>query len=271
MVVVIEIIEAGGCLRTSISSYYFTPVRGVFVGALVAIGACLVVLKGNTALIDILLNLAGLLAAVVAFVPISDPRECASAAVGLTDARANVFNNVTALSVAGVIALAVAVVLARREGRGRIGTSHLVGIVVTIAFGGLLLGLFLWGRELFDAWAHYLAAIPLFVILLVVMVLEAFSFRRATGDRDLANRYSSIAVGTLLVVGVLLAAKVGFDWEQGLFWTEVAVIVAFGVFWVVQTVELWSADQGLRPDPEGVVAEPAAGPCGAKPGSDLGR
>ena len=52
--VLIELQQTGfGCWRTSISSYYWTPVRGVFVGALVAIGTCLIVLKGNTPVEDV--------------------------------------------------------------------------------------------------------------------------------------------------------------------------------------------------------------------------
>ncbi|WP_130388544.1 hypothetical protein [Kribbella sp. VKM Ac-2569] len=36
------------CLQTSISAYYYTPVRAIFVGSLITIGVCMVVLKGNT-------------------------------------------------------------------------------------------------------------------------------------------------------------------------------------------------------------------------------
>ena len=55
-----------------------------------------------------------------------------------------------------------------------------------------------------------------------------------------------------VAVVALLAARFVLGWAHGLFWAEVAVVVAFGVFWVVQTVELWQADEGLRPDPQGV-------------------
>ncbi|MBA3654232.1 MAG: hypothetical protein H0W70_08560 [Actinobacteria bacterium] len=37
----------GGCWQTSISAYYYTPVRAVFVGALMAIGLSLIVIKGS--------------------------------------------------------------------------------------------------------------------------------------------------------------------------------------------------------------------------------
>ena len=256
--VAIEIIQAGGCLRTSISSYYFTPARGVFIGSLVAVGACLVILKGNTELSDILLNIAGLLAAVVAFVPIADPHECSSAAVGFTDSRANVFNNVTALAVAGLLTLAITIGLARRDraGAGRIPVEHVIGISATLAFGGLLLALFIWARDFFDAKAHYIAAIPLFILLIAVMVVEAFSFGRTTGSGRYTNRYGYIAGSTLAVVAVLLVAQFTLHWAGALFWIEVAVILAFGTFWVTQTIELWEADEGVRPDPEGVASEP---------------
>lgn len=261
--VVIEVIQAGGCVRTSISSYWFTPARGVFVAALVAIGAMLIVLKGNTEVEDVLLNVAGLLSAVVAFVPIADPGECSSAPVALTDSRPDVFNNVTALAVVGLVTLVVVIVLARREARGPIPLRHVLGIGAVLAFGGALLAAFLWAREAFDRWAHYAAAIPMFAILVVVMVINARSFGRSDAARqarpaqgaDMVNRYAVIAGVTLVAVGALLGAKAAFGWEHGLFWAEVAVVVAFGVFWVVQTIELWGEGEALRPDPQGVNCE----------------
>jgi hypothetical protein len=61
--------KAPGCFQTSISAYYYTPVHGIFIGALVAVGTCLICLRGNTDAEDILLNLAGMFAPVVALVP----------------------------------------------------------------------------------------------------------------------------------------------------------------------------------------------------------
>ena len=56
------------CWQGSISAYYYTPVRAVFVGALVAVGLSLIVIKGEGHE-DVYLNIAGMLAPVVAFVP----------------------------------------------------------------------------------------------------------------------------------------------------------------------------------------------------------
>ena len=262
--VLIELQQTGfGCWRTSISSYYWTPVRGVFVGALVAIGTCLIVLKGNTPVEDVLLNVAGALAPIVAFVPILDPKECQSTPwAASADGRANIFNNVGAFLLAGLVAVAVAWWVARREGRGRLSRADLIGLLVTIALVLAGIALFLWAREFFDRWAHYLAAIPLFLVLVTVMVVNAVSYARTEaaqkgremGRAELANRYLAIAALTVaLVVTLGLVTWLG-HWRHGTFWLEVVVIAAFAVFWAVQTAELWGEDEGLRPDPEGVLA-----------------
>ena len=72
---------AADCLQGSISAYYYLPVRSVFVGALVALGFALIALWGKTPFEDGFMNLAGMLAPVVAFVPTGEARRC-----GLTDA-----------------------------------------------------------------------------------------------------------------------------------------------------------------------------------------
>ena len=75
--VVLEWWAAGRCLQTSISAYYYTPVHAVFIGVLVTMGICLVALKGNTDGEDALMNLAGMLAPGVAFIPTPVPSSAA--------------------------------------------------------------------------------------------------------------------------------------------------------------------------------------------------
>lgn len=38
------------CLQTSISAYYYTPAQAIFAGSLIAIGVCMVVIKGTVRL-----------------------------------------------------------------------------------------------------------------------------------------------------------------------------------------------------------------------------
>src|SRR5688500_3033316 len=58
----------------SISDYYGTPLRDVFVGALMACGICMVAYKGESKLEDYALNFAGFNAFLVALVPNSYPQ-----------------------------------------------------------------------------------------------------------------------------------------------------------------------------------------------------
>ena len=57
----------------SISAFYYTPARGLFVGTLVAIGVAMVAYRGYTRGENRLLNAAGTLAVVVALFPTEDP------------------------------------------------------------------------------------------------------------------------------------------------------------------------------------------------------
>lgn len=63
----------GEKLLPSISAYYFTPMRDVFVGTLVAVGACLYLYKGFSDRENKALNCAGIFAVAVAFIPTCIP------------------------------------------------------------------------------------------------------------------------------------------------------------------------------------------------------
>jgi hypothetical protein len=72
-----EIANAPGhCVQRSLSAYYYTPVRPVFVGALLVIGFVMAVMWGMTFVEDAALNLAGLLLTVVALNPTLDATYC---------------------------------------------------------------------------------------------------------------------------------------------------------------------------------------------------
>src|SRR5262245_39332576 len=88
------------CWNESISAYFYTPVQLMFVGALIAIGVSLVAIKGCTDGEDVLLNLAGVLAPIVAFVPTSPPANaCSSVAVVAGDPKPYIDNNVLAFAI----------------------------------------------------------------------------------------------------------------------------------------------------------------------------
>ena len=82
------------CWQTSISAYYFTTAHAVFIGALFAIGAMLIVYQGASDTENTLLNLAGVLAFVIAVVPTTRPvLQCGTAdPVAVTTGSAVLFN-----------------------------------------------------------------------------------------------------------------------------------------------------------------------------------
>lgn len=80
-------IKERDCFQTSISAYYYTPASSVFVAALVSIGVAMVCLRGSNRREDLLLNLAGMFAPIVAFVPTPGPGTCWSVQ-SATEARA---------------------------------------------------------------------------------------------------------------------------------------------------------------------------------------
>jgi hypothetical protein len=163
-----------GCFQTSISAYYYTPVHGFFVGALVAIGTCLFCLKGSTAAEDILLNLAGMFAPAVALVPTPNTGSCASVLGTTQDRDVNIGNNVFALLAVGLLALLILAVLVARN---LPTVPALIGYGVAAAVWLATVLVFWLARGFFVHNAHYTAAILMFVCILVVVVINAFSYK----------------------------------------------------------------------------------------------
>ena len=245
--VLIEWLQTGRtCLQTSISAYYFTPVRPVLVGVLVAVGVCLVALKGADEREDVLLNVAGMLAPVVAFVPTPDVGECSSIPVVRGDTAAYVENNVGALFVAGALGvlITVAAVLRRRASHS-VRRAHVWGTAasVLILLGGA--AWFLLDQDGFRGAAHYTAASGLFGLFVVVVWLNArgrANSRRPGGRRGpfLGLRTSYAVVAVVMVLGPVAMYLYSRDhpWAHLLLGVETLLIVAFAVFWLLQTREL---------------------------------
>jgi hypothetical protein len=260
------IIERAGatCWQTSISAYYFTSAHGVFIGAICAIGTLLIVYKGSRDTEDILLNLAGILAFVVAFVPTSRPvLLCGASAlpVGVVTNDA-VIDNVWALVVALVSARVASWWMYRRTGTGR--TRSPLGEVATwvqravLAVG--LLTLILAPRW-FVANAHGVAAVTMFVSFIVTVLINAFLVGRQGQDTGAhAQTYHRVYQSISLAMAVTLVAAVAVHllldgFNHAVLVVEVALIAEFGAYWLVQTVELWNTS--VRDDVVDVHCRPA--------------
>jgi hypothetical protein len=221
------------CIQTSISAYYYTPVHGFLVGSLVGIGICLVCLKGSTEIEDVLLNLAGMFAPIVALVPTPDTGSCASLLGTTADRNLNIANNMTALIAVEVIALAL---LAGTAIRSRPKRPTIIGYAAAgITF--IVTATVFWAdRGLFIDHAHGVSATAMFACILLVVAVNAFNFKEVR-DASLRNRYTVIAVAmAVATVGLLIALAAG--WDYWLIALEGTLISLFAVFWVIQTWEL---------------------------------
>ena len=244
--VVRQLVADSGDLRPSISDYYYTPAGPVFVSVLVAIGVCLIVLKGNTPWEDTFLNLAGMLAPVVAFVPTPESGTCGPQGVP-ADIADNIDNNVWALLAGGVVGLVATFVIARRSGDSlrpgqAVGGGLLLSTVVFVAGAAW----FFAGPGSFGCGAHFTAAIVMFVFIIAVVAWNAWG----AAGQNLA-RAGRTAYGVLAPTMILSAVVLGvLAWQglpNGVFWIEAALITQFAVFWVIQSGELW--DEGVREAP----------------------
>ena len=252
-----------GGILDSISAYYYTPVRGVFVGSLVAVGLGLVAIKGREGPEDIMLNLAGMLAPLVALVPtpisvpvagfVTEQRTVPAALVPAVE------NNVAALLVLGAVGVVFA---AATVEDGPYRAAHLRSVA---GAGILLIGLAGWfgvGRESFLEYGHYAAAVPMFGLIVGVAVVNARHTTRGAVVSRLAaatyrRAYGAIAAAMGVTIGVA-AVFVALDsagqrpFPSWLFWVEVVLLALFTAFWALQTSENWH--EGLPEDAAGTVS-----------------
>lgn len=263
-----------GSILASISAYYYTPAQAVFVSALVALGVSMIALQGTTHAEDVLLNVGGMLAPVVAIIPTSrgaDFRDavaaCKESASGagfggpaqpgvdcptvralVETAEANIDNNMWALFVAGAAGLAVTPTLARHFGKSflRIRRSYVFAVIL---YAIALAAFIVWRPQFIDL-AHYAAAIGLFVSIVLVAIVNAVrhqdlelfvdgklawdSIRRALLAHE---RYARIAVAMLVVALVGIPAAAVQLFPSALFVLEAALILLFAVLWIMQTWE----------------------------------
>ena len=244
--VVIQSVQQGSIL-SSISAYYYTPGHAVFVGVLLGTGVCMIALKGTTEAEDILLNIGGILAPVVAFVPTArsdDYRTALQACraqesavnqglpatdcptiLALQEAtEANISNNVSALLIVGALGLIAAALFRLLDNRKRteaddVKTSRSIRLAwigiaaaTVVYLGGLLM--FTTMRQTFINTAHYIAALGLFACIVLVALVNA---RRRRGENLESkdppagpNREFFVALYTLVASAMIIAVAVGF-------------------------------------------------------------
>ncbi|MFY9919350.1 MAG: hypothetical protein WAL26_13255 [Mycobacterium sp.] len=265
MVVVIVMLGAAividslptGCWQESISAYYYTAARNVFVAALCCLGIMLIVYKGSKDTEDVLLNLAGSLAFFVAFVPVKipDPGHCGQVSPTAGERLAAIDNNIGAVIVGLVVAGAIIAFVYFVDKPSRSDTTkwgnwlRLGSLIILAGF----MGVFLLAPNHFQATAHYVAAIMVFAIIVAVVYINAYLVSKqdeqdSKTQRRYRRRYRFIGLMMLgsVIAAIVLAAAGGIadiqgqKWNMPLFALETALLVEFAVFWGYQTIELWN-------------------------------
>lgn len=264
--------RAADCVESSISATYYTSNHAVFVAALCAIGVCLIAYQGSSPFEDVVLNLSGFLAFLVAMVPtFEDPvRLCRDAAAVIDPLPASIRLNVAAVFGAAAVAEAVRWVFVRPLWRLPQDSQYRRWYVLVVAGVGYLLVLFLAWRYLsdFEGWfvrnAHNWSAVSMFGgIVLLILINGVGAVREILGAP--ARRTRTVLATAAYLVSALgmiggLALTLWRRSAQGLpdvFGAEVVVIAAFALFWLTQTLELWNAtDRQAKRDAEGIVVPP---------------
>ena len=239
--VVLERIHATH-LQDSISAYYYTPTHSIFVATFVGMGICLIVVKGSNDTEDVLLNIGGILAPIVALVPTTEPSNIyGSKALTITNARVLIGNNVVALLIAGVVAIVLAYWVERSKREvtvSRIRTPDKVGLVVAAVL--IVVGSWTYWKErrFFLDHAHTTSAIAMAAILALVVVLNAQRAHARHRPTYGVLYFLAVAIMALGVVPVL----VHLQWDSFKPWNfvlESIEIGGFTTFWIMQTFELW--------------------------------
>lgn len=247
--------------QPSISDYYWTPARNVFVGALVALGAGMIVLKPDSELEDVALNIAGILAPLVAFVPTPEPGTCDPLPGGgfsspSSDTVAGIGNNVVALFVAGLAGLLL-LALSRfvpekvrfPELTAQAKLGRRIGFLAVAAIFGYAVVWYLRDHEAFQCQAHLRAAFTLFGFIILVVFLNALGISRNPGRRHPPGLNAWFNVYSVIFVAMILGLVSAWflrrqDWAFWVLYAEAVELGLFLVFWFTQTLELWN--RGLR-------------------------
>ncbi len=238
--VLIEYLKTdGGCFQTSISAYYYTPARELFVGGLMSIGLALFVIKGRTDWEDAWLNLAGMCAPIVALVPTTAVGSCLSVESPMGDVSpsnlpawliSSVNNNMSALLLFFVVAFVMALATgAAPRGKTDKGWAPSVGSLLSLAVICVaVVGAFNTRWALRNL--HGPSAFAMFVFLWLAVGCNALATKEAG-----TARFFRVYVGVFVAMPVIGGLSMLIFGGHRVFAVEVIEILCFVVFWAAQT------------------------------------
>jgi CDP-diglyceride synthetase len=276
------LIENEGTLR-SISHYYYTPARTVFTGALCAASLALVAIAGK-GIQSYLLDLAALLAPLIAIIPTPTlPGEVgpdAGLAPCPTDADCIPGDQFPAVATGFQVwlwmSIGVMVIVAVRnlyQGARRRYVPPALWVILALGLAAWAAYYWLWtqpGQELLRRFGHVAAASTFFVLIAVVALIEAW---RQWADRNeneppppppaflprKAFAWIYLLLGIVMFADIACATFILARWirpedagiNNSVFIVEVVGLIAFALFWLVQTAEHGQDPDGWEPTKAG--------------------
>jgi hypothetical protein len=258
-------------LETSISSYYGTPVRDVFVGVMIALAVCMVAYQGSSLLEDYTLNGAGFYAVFVALIPTNLDEILQSLRDNPAPGGATVSDYIVAMRIAILVVLALCIGLVVIEFKESARLADLWGrtqsrmfIILTAGVLFAFLALAAWRLYIpkpddvrmdgftlgpLHARVHDLAAILLIAALVVAVwshakpgVVATLEGAAPVQETDLAasNHYKLIVWAMVLgpVLFLLYSLWDPNHWIILLEWWEIAL---FGWFWIRENIRTKAA------------------------------
>ncbi|SDG33299.1 hypothetical protein [Microbacterium pygmaeum] len=241
---------------TSVSDYFYTPARNVFVGSLIAVSLALFALSGR-GLERALLDAAALFAPLIAVVP-TTLAPGTIPGVGLPcqyrcfppEFEPDAENGVITYVIVGGVAVLVALALVALQQSSFRSVAFSLGLAVAVlAAVGLT---WLFARDAFLQQGHFVATVAFFALFAAVAVLNAFPRGDAAPPPQAIRAwYIAIAALLALVLVVYVALGVlGIVTRSGVpvvLLVEAAALCLFCAFWVVQCIEKWNeGDPGIR-------------------------
>lgn len=221
--------------QRSISGYYYTPAGPVFVAVMASVGVCLVALHGFTQAENVCLKLAGISAPMVAFVP--TPERGHPPDVAAITNSASTFLTVLAIGYLVVLGL----VWRRKLRGGRVALWGVIGLVsVALAW---LVGI-VWlavDRATFVEHAHTLAAIFTLVPFVAVVALNTDWGVRVIAREPGPSRTGFDKAYWAVLIGMVCAGVVFgvlHTWTYAVIAVEIAILLLFAAFWILQTIDL---------------------------------
>ena len=261
------------CVQRSLSAYYYTPAKPVFVGALLIIGFAMIAMWGMTWWEDAALNLAGLLLMVVALVPTLDANYCSLpkairgqspetktkqiADNALIKANAEAvgrsFTSLLFIIALVLLVVAVAAVMMMSRPLSQNGPTNgaLIGYAVTwlLAVAAWVVYFVLYQdagdpdstfNHKVHSWSANLAVA--FIILAVVFA----AVHKARSNEPAKTKwvwFYGLTAATMMLTALVIKVGDHFDLFSGwvdnhaTFLLEAILIALLGIFWVLQTID----------------------------------